>query len=95
MPEFFNKSNSRCHGSSSTLPLVLTYINDLPDYLQSTVKLFVDDTSLFSTVYDPNISASHLESDLKKISHWAYKWKMTFNPDPSKQAQEVLFSRKT
>ena len=70
-------------------------INDLPDYLQSTVKLFVDDTSLFSTVYDPNISASQLESDLKKNCHWAYKWKMTFNPDPSKQAQEVLFSRKT
>ena len=59
------------------------------------MKLFADDTSLFSTVYDPNISASQLESDLKKISHWAFKWKMTFNPDLSKQAQEVIFSRKT
>ena len=59
------------------------------------MKLFADDTSLFSAVYDPNISASQLEGGLKKISCWAYKWKMTFNSDLSKQAQEVIFSRKT
>ena len=29
----------------------------------------------------------------KKISDWAFQWKMSFNPDPSKQAQEVIFSR--
>ena len=69
----------------------LIYINDLPENLQSTVKLFADDKSLFSTMYEPNISASQLESDLKKNSHWAYKWKMNFNPDLSKQAQEVIF----
>ena len=44
----------------------LIYINDLPENLQSTVKLFADDTSLFSTVYDPNISASQPQSDIKK-----------------------------
>ena len=31
---------------------------------------------------------------LKKISDWAFQWKMSFNPDPCKQAQEVNFSRK-
>ena len=71
--------------------LFLICINDLPENLQSTVKLFADDKSLFSTMYEPNISASQLESDLKKLSHWAYKWKMNFNPDLSKQAQEVIF----
>ena len=76
-------------------PLIfLVYINDLPDSLESTVKLFADDTSLFSTAYDPNILANHLDKDLKKNSDWAYKWKMIFNPDLSKQAQEVIFSRK-
>ena len=63
--------------------------------LHSTVKLFADDTSLFSTAYEPNISVRQVESNLKNISHWAYKWKMYFNPDLSKQAQEVIFSRKT
>ena len=70
--------------------LFLIYINDLSDNLQSTVRLFADDTSLFSTVYYPNIKASQLESDLKKNPHWAYKWKMTFNPDLYKQVQEVI-----
>ena len=44
---------------------VLIYRNYLPDGLESTVKLFVDDTLLFLTVYDPNISADQLDKDLK------------------------------
>ena len=58
------------------------------------VKLFADDTSLFSVVHDVNISSTNLNNDLKKISDWAIQWKMSFNPDPNKQTQEVIFSRK-
>ena len=29
-----------------------------------------------------------------KISDWAFQWKMRFNADLKKQAQEVIFSRK-
>ena len=35
-----------------------------------------------------------MKNDLNKISNWAFQWKMSFNPDPSKQLQEVIFSRK-
>ena len=35
-----------------------------------------------------------LNNDLRRISKWAYNWKMLFNPDLSKPAQEVVFSRK-
>ena len=28
------------------------------------------------------------------INNWAFQWKMSFNPDTSKQAQEVIFSPK-
>ena len=35
--------------------LFLIYINDLPEGLESSVKLFPDDTPLSSTVSDPNI----------------------------------------
>ena len=72
----------------------LIYINDLSDNIPSTVKLFADDTSLFSVVNDSNISANKLNKDLQKISGWAYKWKMSFNHDLNKQALEVIFSRK-
>ena len=74
--------------------LFLIYINDLPNELQSDVKLFADDTCLFSVIKDKIDSANELNSDLEKISNWAVQWKMSFNPDPSKQATELLFSRK-
>ena len=49
---------------------------------------------LFSIVKDPLASAADLNHDLNLISQWAHKWKMEFNPDPTKQATEVLFSCK-
>ena len=66
----------------------------MPVGLSSNCKLFADDTSLFSVVHDVTISSSELNSDLSKISEWDFKWKMSFNPDQCKPAQEVLFSRK-
>ena len=60
----------------------------------SNVKLFADDTSLFSVVHDVNASARELNDDLKNINKWAFQWKMSFNPGPSKQVGEVIFSRK-
>ena len=33
--------------------------------------------------------------DLEKVSNWAYQWNMQFNPDANKQANEVIFSRKS
>ena len=62
--------------------------------LKSNAKLFADDISLFTIIKDENESANVLYNDLSLISEWAFNWKMLFNPDPTKQAQEVLFSRK-
>ena len=67
---------------------------DLPDGLSSNAKLFADDTSLFSVVKDINTSVIELNSALKKINDSVIQWKMTFNPDRSKQVQETIFSRK-
>ena len=66
----------------------------MPKGLHSKVKLFADDTSLFSVVRDPRVTAETLNEDLSKVSLWAHQWKMLFNPDSSKQAQEIVFSRK-
>ena len=49
---------------------------------------------LFSIVHDNDLTAEELNHDLNTISRWAHQWKMSFNPDPSKQAIEVLFSQK-
>ena len=68
--------------------LFLICINDLPNCLQSNPKLFADDISLFSTVQDIIRNTVSLNNDLTKISEWTVQWKMNFNSDPSKQAQE-------
>ena len=38
--------------------------------------------------------ANKLNQDLNRKNNWAFQWKMSLNPDSSKQAQEVIFSRK-
>ena len=35
-----------------------------------------------------------LNDDLSKINDLTYRWKMSFNPDSTKPAHEVVFSRK-
>ena len=61
------------------LKLVVCF--SITDNIVSTVKLFADDTSIFSAVNDANISADEQNKDLQKISEWVYRWKMSFNPD--------------
>ena len=72
--------------------LFLIYINDLENGIKSHIKCFADDISLFTIVKDPDISALELNHDLHLISQWAYQWKMSFNPDPTKQAVQVVFT---
>ena len=69
--------------------LFLIYTNDLPNSLQSNPK-----PSLFSTVQDITTSTVSLNNDPTKISEWVVQWKMNFHPDPTKQAQEILFIKK-
>ena len=39
-------------------------------------------------------SLTLLNSDLRLIMKWAVQRKMSFNPDPSKQAVDIIFSKK-
>ena len=62
--------------------------------ISSGTKLFADDTSLFTVVYDVDVAADKLNRDLEVISNWAHQWKMQFSPDKNRQAIQVIFSRK-
>ena len=62
----------------------LIYINDLTSDLKSNVKLFANNTPLFSIVYD-----------FEKIRDSAEQSKMVFNSDPTKQnSRSRFFQRK-
>jgi hypothetical protein len=72
--------------------LFLVYMNDIAVDLRSSVNHFVDDTSLYLIVDYPVIAADILQSDINKISSWADKWLVKFNPSKS---ETMLITRKT
>ena len=71
-------------------PLLLSiYIDLLSEDLPTTVKLFADDTFLFSILQNINIY-----SDLSKTSNQTFQWEMNFDLDPREQTQDVTFYHK-
>ena len=74
--------------------LFLVFINDLPDNLICNPKLFADDVSLNAVMSHYTNSTENIENDLKLIHDWSVKWKMVFNPDITKPAEEVLFTNR-
>ena len=74
--------------------LYLIFINDIPANLECNVKILADKSSLFPLVRDPKESSIKIRRDLGIVAWWVHHWKMSFNPDPSKQAVEVHFSCK-
>lgn len=70
--------------------LFLIYINDLPDVVGSSVKLFADDCVVYRAIEtDRDIVA--LKKDLKEIETWCGNWGMTLN---TRKCKTVVFSLK-
>ena len=57
-------------------------------YGEGNVKPFADDTSLSSVVHKPITASVKINKYLEFNGLWAYQWKMSFDSDPPKQAQE-------
>ena len=63
--------------------LFLIYVNDIPEIVNRSIKMFADDTKLFRTVKtidDCNI----LQNDLNTLSQWTNDWLLSFNVDKCK-----------
>ena len=71
--------------------LFLLYINDIVVEINSSIRLFADDTSLYIIVDDPIQAAEQLNLALVKIHRWAGKWLVTYSPEKS---ECILLSRK-
>ena len=59
--------------------LFLLYINDLPMGLNSSVKLFADDSVLFRKIENPSNNLL-LQKDLDTLQGWSETWQMKFEP---------------
>ena len=60
--------------------LFLFYINDIPTGIDSTVRLFADDTVVYLTISSDK-DCSVLQADLAKLQELETRWKMAFHPD--------------
>lgn len=71
--------------------LFILYINDIVHEIHSDIRLFADDTSLYIIVDFPESAAQILNLDLERISNWAGRWLVSFNPQ---KTETLLFTRK-
>ena len=78
-------------GSILGPPLFRLYINDIVDNINTTIRLFADETSLYIIADNPHNAARQLNTDLQMIHQWATQWLVTFNPTKS---ESIFFSRK-
>ena len=60
--------------------LFLVFINDIVKGINSSIRLFADDTSLYIIVENPQTAAMIINSDLGKISTLAVDWLVDFHP---------------
>jgi len=70
-------------GSILGLVLFICYINDLPEDVNTKVKLFTGDTKLYTKVsYEEG--GQNLQDDIKNLDRWARKWQLSFNSSKCK-----------
>ena len=56
------------------------YINDLPDYVNSAVHLFADNTIMYLTVHNED-HCDQLQADIDQLQLWEKHWSMELNPE--------------
>ncbi len=71
--------------------LFLLYINDIVSDINSGIRLFADDTSLYLIVDTPERASDTINNDLETITNWSKKWLVSFNPN---KTETMLISRK-
>ena len=71
--------------------LFLIFINDIVSDINSNIRLFADDTTLYIIVENPQSAAIVLNADMQKIDSWADMWLVKFNPSKS---ESFIVSRK-
>ena len=59
-------------------PIFVIFINDLPEMVHNTAKIFADDTKLFRTITSEG-DRHQLQEDLKHLVTWSEKWQLGFN----------------
>ncbi|XP_071479519.1 uncharacterized protein [Diadema antillarum] len=60
--------------------LFLVFINDLPEYVSSSIPLYADDALIYRSIESLQDTEA-LHQDLANVQEWEKRWLMSFNPD--------------
>ena len=63
--------------------LFLIYVNDLPEWIKTNIRMFADDTKIWTRIA-ADTDAESLQRDLNSLGSWSEKWLLRFNPDKCK-----------
>ena len=56
----------------------MVYINDLPEVVSFSIKIFEDDTKLYCSVITPD-DVAQLQNDINALTKWSKQWQLAFN----------------
>ena len=65
-------------GSVLSPVLFICYENDMPETVQSMIRMFADDTKVFAQS-NTKEQCQNLQSDLNTLHNWADDWQLRFN----------------
>jgi len=76
-----------------SLPFLLL-VNDLPHWIKTSIRMFADDTKIWTQLSHP-VYAVQLQMDLDKLSEWSARWLLKFNPQkykacPTQHGHKIL-----
>jgi len=70
--------------------LFLCFVNNIPEYVSSQIRLYADDILLYKVI-DTKDDCINLQEDLDNLQQWEDTWKLHFNPP---KCQFIRFSNK-
>ena len=76
--------------------LFLLFVNDIPDWIITNIRMFADDTKIWTHLSCPE-DVVNLQQDLDVLSFWSAKWLLKFKPlkcklyaPPAQHGHEIL-----
>jgi hypothetical protein len=63
----------------------LVYMNDLPESLNIDLMIYADDVTVYIDYNNYNQAKRTLEDNIERLTEWAERWNMQFNPTKTEQ----------
>ena len=78
MSKWYPVDSGALQGSVLGPLLFILYVNDIPDLVNSKVKMFADDIKIYTQITSFSDALS-FQNDLDKLCGWATEWLLQFN----------------